>query len=213
MLDIKIIFITNAIALFVLSLYMMLRHRNHVQNRTVKFVTYFVVLYFLGFVLLLLRNKIPDFLSIVVANSFFVAGSVSLYVATRAILNLDAKWHLRYVVPVVVIFVGFIIFTYLDYDTATRIVIYFSFCTMFSLLSGYLFWVHASKRFIIFDKLSAMMFFGGAVLDILIIIRALSTQLAVNYLSITDAVITLSNLFLSVLILWFVLLVNYRIKK
>ncbi len=213
MLDIKIVFITNTIALFILSIYMMLRHRNNIKNRSIKFVTYFIVLYFLGFILLLLRNTIPDFLSILLANSFFVTGSISLYVAVRAILKFDASWHYRYWIPVVVLFLGMGFFTYLDYNTNARIIIYFGFCMLFAFLPGWLFWNHASKRFYYFDKISAMMFFADVVLCFLIILRAGFIQLEVNYLSITDTIIILPSIFMSVLILWLVLLTNYRLNN
>jgi hypothetical protein len=166
-----------------------------------------------GFVLLILRNQIPDFFSIVIANTFFAIGSLNLYVATRAIVNLDSKWHYRYYIPIVFIFVSFILFTYIDFNTPFRMVIYFTFATIYSFLSFYLFWFYASSEYRVFDKISAILFFIGILNASFMVLRVLFQDVTSYYFGNSDIFMYLPSINMLILSLWIAFLVRYRIKS
>lgn len=213
MLDIKTIFIANTALLLILSIYMALIYKKNIHNRTIKFITYFVVFYFIGLLLFILRNKVPDFLSIVIANTLFIAGSHSLYLATRDIVGLESKWHNRYWIPIVVVFIGFNIFIYVDFNSNIRMLIYAFYAIIYSFLSMSLFWVYTSAKFKIFDKISVIVFLISFLIETSVFLRFLFIKVSTYYFGNTDIFIYLPNLALFILNLWVIALVKYRIKN
>lgn len=212
MLDIKTIFFANIFVLFILSIYLVYLHKKNPSNRALKFVANFVIFYFLGLVLFILRNQIFDFLSIVIATTFFAFGSVSLYVATRDIVGLDSKWHSRYWIPILIVFAGHFIFTYIDFNTNMKMTIYYTFCVFYSSLSFWLFWFYSAKKFKVFDKISSLVFLIGCLIFLVILLRVHLLNVATYYFANTDIFILLPNLYMLILNLWIIALVTYRIK-
>lgn len=207
------LFSINIVLLFVLASYLLLKYQNNSHNRVLKLVSYFVISYFVGFVLLVLRNQIPDFFSIVVANTFFAMGSLNLYVATKTMLDLDSKWHYRYTIPILVIFLSFILFTYINFDTSMRMIIYFSFVAIYSWLSFYLFWRYSSEKLKVFDKLSAVVFLIVCFNALFIIVRVFLKNVPSYYFGSIDMLIYLPSINMLLLNLWVVFLIKYRIKS
>lgn len=183
------------------------------ENRVIKFITYFVVLYCLGFILFILRNQIPDFLSIVIANTFFALGSLCLYVTTRAIVGLDSKWQIRYWIPVLIIFVGFYIFTFIDFNSNMRALMYSVFALFYSLLDMWLFGFYTSSKFYTFDKISSIVFLVGAIIFLLRAIESRIIHIEAYYFNNVDLFLYLPNIYMLILNIWVILLVTYRIKN
>lgn len=213
MLDMKMLFIINTVILLVLSIYMLFLYKKNSQNRAIKFITYFVVLYCLGFILFILRNQIPDFLSIVIANTFFALGSLCLYVTTRAIVGLDSKWQIRYWIPVLIIFVGFYIFTFIDFNSNMRALMYSVFALFYSLLDMWLFGFYTSSKFYTFDKISSIVFLVGAIIFLLRAIESRIIHIEAYYFNNVDLFLYLPNIYMLILNIWVILLVTYRIKN
>jgi hypothetical protein len=192
---------------------MLFLYKKNSQNTAMKFITYFVVLYCLGFILFILRNQIPDFLSIVIANTFFALGSLCLYVAIRAIVGLNSKWQIRYWIPILIVFVGFYIFTLIDFNPNMRALIYSVFVLFYSLLDMWLFGFYASSKFYIFDKISSMVFFVGFVIFSLVAIESRIIHIDAYYFNNVNIIIYLPNIYMLMLNLWIISLVTYRIKN
>ncbi len=209
----KMLFIINTVILLILAIYMLFLYKKNSQNRATKFITYFVVLYCLGFTLFILRNQIPDFLSMVIANTFFALGSLCLYVATRAIVGLDSKWQIRYWIPVLIIFVGFNIFTFIDFNPNMRALMYSVFALLYSLLEMWLFGFYTSSKFYTFDKISSIVFFVGAIIFLLRAIESRIIHIDAYYFNNVNLIISLPNIYMLVLNIWILTLVTYRIKN
>jgi len=192
---------------------MLFLYKINPKNRVIQFATYFSVLFFIAFFLFILRNKIPDFLSIVLANTSFAVGTISLYIAIKASLKLDSKWHVRDWIPILVIFVGFFIFTYASFSFNTRIVIYCLFATVYFSLMGWLFWVYGLKQFKLFDFMSILLFIYGAIAFLSVMIYANIEAISTYYFSNTSFIMYLPNIFYLLLNFWTVALVKYRIKN
>jgi hypothetical protein len=210
---IKVLFITNTIVLFSLTIYLLYKWKHDKHYRALKLLAIFIASYFIGHFLLILRNQIPDFFSIVVANTFFAIGSLNLYVATKAILNLDSKWYNRYYVPIVIIFLSFILFTYIDFNTSARIMIYYSFVTIYSFFSFYLFWFYRCEKFVLLDKITAIFFFIGVVNSSFMVLRVFMKNITSYYFGNLDLFIYSAAISMLFFCLWIILLVKYRIKN
>lgn len=213
MLDLKIVFIINTFVLFFLSIYMFIKYKQNPYNRTIKFLTYFANCYFIGFLLVISRNKISDFISIVIANTLFISGTISLYIAIRALLNLDSQVHIRYIIPILIIFVGFFIFTYIDYNIEARLILFSSSCIFFASIYSWLFWFYSSEKFTLFDRVSCFLF----IIEVMLFTTRILNSFSINiqaYLFRNESIFSyLPNLFMLTLNIWIVILVKYRIPK
>lgn len=213
MLDIKTVFIINIILITILSFYMLVVYIKNSRNRAIQFITYFTVLFFFAFILFYLRNQIPDFLSIVIANTLFSIAIVSLYIAIKDSLQLDSKWHIRYWIPIVVFSVGFFIFTHLSFNFSSRIYIYCIFVIIYCIHFAWLFWIYKSKEFKLFDTLSSILFLLGVIVFSLVMVSSNIETLSTYYFSNTTFALYLPNIFYFMLNLWAVVLIKYRIKN
>lgn len=209
---IKIVFIINIIILFLLSTYILLKYKKKLHNPQIRYLLLFVVCYLIGLILFVLRNNIPDFLSIVIGTTLFATGSVNLYIATRAVLGLDYHWKSRYYIPIFLVALGHTIFTYIYFSTAIKMSIYYSFAILYSTLSMWLFWRYASQRFHFFDKFSSVVFLIGVIIFFIILLRVLSINAESYFFSNTDFFIFLPNSYMLLLNVWFIALLKYRIK-
>lgn len=210
---IKIIFIVNAILLFLLSIYTLWAYKKNKAQRTIKLIFFFALFYFIGFLFFILRNKIPDFFSIVLALLFFTAGSLNQYVAIRSLLGLDSTWKIRYYIPISIAFIGFYTFTYIDFNTYMRTVIFSSLMILYSLLDMWLFWNHSSKEHRLFDKLSFIVFFISFLVFLIRFIYMSSINISSYYFNNSSFFVLLPNLYMLLLNIWVILLIRYRIKN
>lgn len=213
MLNIKIIFLINTFLLFIFSVFFIIYFLKNPHNKIIKFITYFVSSYFLGFVLFIFRNQISDFFSIVIANTLFATGSLNLYLATRAIVNLKSKWEFRYCLPIFIIFMGHYIFTYIDFNIHMRVIIFNLFAMVYSFFSFLFFWKNSSIKYRIFDKISSIIFLIGSIMFFILSLYSYSINISAYYFSNTDFFLILPNLYILALNLWIISLIAYRIKN
>ena len=211
--DIKTLYMISTIILSFASIILILNYRKNPQNDGVKYLTYFIILHLIGFILFLLRNQIPDFISIVLANTLFAVGTISLFLAIKALVKIEPILHKRYLLPVFTYFIGFVLFTYVTYDTKTRMLIYYIFCTMYLLPSSWLLWINKSSKYKLFDKLTSILFF-----TISFILIWMITQ--VSFITLHSYIFTNSNIFMMIGVLiiymfslWSLLALKYRIKN
>jgi hypothetical protein len=171
-------------------------------HKGVKYFFVFSLFFFVSQILTGLRNIIPDFLSIIVGNNLLISGHIFLYMAVKGLFGLDSAWYNRYLIPIVVVLIGFIFFTYFIYDIQMRIVIFSLFCALYSLIIGWLFWKYTSLQFIILNRLTALLIFSSAIMFIIRAIKASIIQLPANYLSSTDTTIILPYVYMIVITIW-----------
>jgi hypothetical protein len=211
--DMKIIFAINTLVLLIISIISTVEYKKNTKNDSIKFLQLFIVLHFVGFVFFILRNQIPDFISIIIANTLFAIGTLSLYLATKSIMNIQPIWHNRYVVPIIIFFIGFIIFTYAEYDTRTRILIYYIMCFMYTISIAWLFWHTNSIKFKIFDKISAVLFTAVFLIFLGIILQTTFIKLQTYYFSNANTFMILSILIMDLLAFWTLFTIKYRVKN
>lgn len=213
MLDIKILIIITFFSLVILVMISSILWYKSPQKKYLKYFALFSIFFLIGQVLTSSRNIIPDLLSIVIGNTLLVLGYIFLYIGIRDLLNLDAKWHNRYFIPIGVILLGFILFTFVYYNVAMRIVIFSVFCVIYGSIVTLMFLKKARKEFKVFDYISACLFFIGVVLFTVRIIKASTIDLPANYLSTTDLMITLVYVYLFFMTLWLsVILIRTEIQ-
>lgn len=211
--DIKILFSVNLLILFVVSATLLMKYKNNRQNTSIQYLTYFIGLHFIGFILFVLRNEIPDFISIIVANMFFAGGTLFFYLAIKTLVNEKTIWRNQYYIPIIVFFIGFITFTYVIYDTKTRIMIYYFYCTVYVLPSAWLLWKHEASRFKLFDKATAVLLFIISFIFIAIIIQSIFIKLQDYYFSNNNIFMIVSIVIIDIFGLWTLLALTYRVKK
>lgn len=213
MIDSKILFSITVSVLLVALIDILYRYYKGQRELVVRYAILVVASYLLGLSLILLRNMIPDFFSIVVANTFFIIGAICVYITSRAVLGLESKWHMRYWIPVAIIFIGFSIYTYLDFNMNARLILHFSFCVLYYALASWLFWIYARSESHRFDRLSAVMFFIFFLFSLFIVFKGTTSKLELNLLSNNDGLLLLPSIDISMLGIWSMLLVRYRPQK
>jgi len=186
-------------------------HNNNKKEQQLIF--YFVLCYFLGLIFIVLRNKIPDFFSIVLSNTIFAVGSVSLYLGSKAILKLDSKWYIQHIIPIIIVFVGHFTFTYVYYNTQFRIFSYSLFASAFSFLSAHLFWKYKSKKYFLFDTISVFVFLTGALSFLLVALKVNLIDVSTYFFNNSKWIFLLPNLYLFLIVIWFVSLLLFRLKN
>lgn len=213
MLDVKTLFIVGTLVLLLVSIIMIHSYKQNPKNKARKYLTLFILLHFIGFIGFILRNQIPDFVSIIVANTLFASGTLSLYIATKIITNKTPAWHNRYLIPLVIFAIGFIVFTYVEYDTSTRTLLYYLFCFIYTSAIAWLFWFNDSAAFRVFDRLSALFFATLSIIFLAVVFQTSFTQLQAYYFSNTNTFMILSIFIMIILNLWAVAVAKYRIKN
>lgn len=211
--DIKVLFTVNLLILFIVSSILTINSRKKTQNNSIKFLAYFILLHFIGFIFFVLRNQIPDFFSIIIANMLFSVGMLFLYMAIKTMVNIEPIWQNRYYIPLFIYFIGFIMFTYINYDIKIRILIYYSFCAIYMLTSGWLLWKNNSPEFKFFDKITAILFFIISFILIGIILQATMIKIETYYFRNTNIFMIISISILDLLSLWTLIALKYRVKN
>jgi len=212
LLSIKAIFILNIIILFILSFYILFLLKKTPQKRVLKLLLTFTLSYAIGYIIFILRNQIPDLISIIIANTLFITGSIGLYMMTKEILNLDSKWKIRYIIPIFVIFISFSIFTYIDFNTNMRMIIFNLFIAIYTMRGAFLLKKHALDSYKLFDKVSSILFLLGSIIFILITLLIIEVPINSYYLSNRNIFIYLPNIYMLVLNIWIASVLYYRIK-
>lgn len=211
--DVKIIFTINTIILAIISIVMIINYLKYPKNSSIKYLSLFIILHFIGFIGFIFRNQIPDFLSIVIANTLFAAGTLSLYLSTRAITKQKPIWNNRYFIPLFTYFIGFIIFTYVEYDTSIRVFIYYLFCFIYTLSIAWLFWFSSSVKYKIFDRASALFFAALAIIFLGVVFQATFIKIQAYYFSNANTFMLLSILAINILCVWSIVVLRYRVKN
>jgi len=196
MLDFKTLLFLAFVFLFFATIYGFWLEKKHPQAQGIRFFTLFAFSFLVGKSLHAMRNLIPDFFSIVFANTLIALGTLWLYVALRALFGLDARWHKRYFVPVILVFTGFVIFTYLFYDTNMRILILSLFFAFYLGLFAWMSWRYGAKPFARLHRFTSLFFALGAVLFIARSFAANTLYLPANYLSTKELYILLPYYYL-----------------
>jgi hypothetical protein len=181
-------------------------------HKSVKYFFVFSLFFFVRQILTGLRNIIPDFLSIIIGNNLLISGHIFLYLATRGLFGIDSQWYNRYFIPIVVVLLGFIFFTYFIYDIQMRIVIFSLFCALYSIIIGWLFWEYTSSRFMILNRLTALVILASAVIFIIRAIKASIIQLPANYLTTTETTIVLPYIYMIIITVWLAVVFTLHIS-
>jgi len=182
------------------------------KNKNLKYLLVFNLGFLLGQLLLILRNTIPDFFSIVVGNSFLVAGHICVYVASRGLLKLENRWRNRYFIPIGVVAIGLCVFTYVYYHTEMRIVIFSLFCTIYGVILAWIFLKYASGKLLLLHYLTSFFFLISAVMFFIRAITASIIDFPVSYLSINDLMIVMPYVYLVFISFWLCLLFALQIR-
>lgn len=211
--DIKTLVIINALLLFPIGLYAAFLYKKSPLNQPLRFAFYFFISLFIAFVFIALRNKIPDFISIVLANTLIAMSWIYLYLSVSSAVEPSSKWLKRYFIPVGVIFIGFIFFTHLHNDVNIRLIITYSFVLVMFSLCARVFWLHWQEKFYYFDRASALFFLIIPLLSSILIFKLTFKNLPLNMLSINETVFASTLIFVMFLLMWFLIFMNYRVKN
>ena len=213
MLDMEILIISSTFVLAILMISSLFFWYKFPEEKYTKYFSLFSLFFFIGEILTSSRNIIPDVLSIIIGNLFLISGYIFLYIGIKALLNLEAAWHNRYIIPILVTLLGFLIFTYIYYNVAMRIIIFSVFCVLYGSVIGWIFWKNVRKNFKIIDYSSSLFFFIGVVIFILRTFWASRIEVPANYLSTTDLMITLAYVYLIFMIIWITIIQTINIIK
>lgn len=210
--DIKTLIIVSFVTLSMLTItsYVLMRH--FPTDKSLKYFFAFSFLFFIGQIFTGLRNIIPDFFSIIIGNNLLISGHILLYIAVRGLLSMEVRWYNRYFIPIGVVLMGFIFFTYFIYDIQMRIVIFSLFCALYGAIIGWLFWEHASSEFKILNRFTAILFFLSTVMFIVRAVKSTVMQLPANYLNNTEITIVLPYIYLIIITIWLSLVFTLQTK-
>jgi hypothetical protein len=213
MLNMKMLIISSFFSLVVLTITSSVLLYKFPRENHFKYFTLFSIFFLIGEILTSFRNVISDILSIVIGNTFLITGYIFLYIGVRALLNLEAKWHNRYLIPIGIILFGLILFTYIHYDVSMRIVIFSIFCILYGSIISWIFWKNATKRFKVLDYISALLFFIGVVMFVIRALKASTIELSGNYLSVTNLMITSVYVYLFFITIWLTIILIIRARQ
>jgi len=215
MLDLKILMII-AFSIFTIATFINLTLIYYfAKNKTLKYLLGFNIGFLFGLLFMILRNSIPDFLTIIVGNTLLTTGYVFIYMAAKGLLKQETLWHFRYLIPVFVVFIGLVFFTYGYYDVGMRIVIFSLFCVIYGFALGLLFWKHAYGKFLLLYRLSALLSFASSGVFLLRAFSASTFEIPVSYFQVLVfpyiyliVMVILLNILFSLQILH-----NYKLEK
>ncbi|CAM3949404.1 hypothetical protein [Arcobacter cloacae] len=206
--DIKLLIISTFFSLSILLLTSIISCYKLPEKNYPKCFLLFSIFFLLGQLLTTYRNVLPDLLSIVFGNLLLVIGYIFLYIGIRDLLNLNAQWNNRYLIPIGVMCIGFILFTYINYNLAMRIVIFSIFCVIYGLIIAWLFFKNKNNGFEKFNTISAFLFLIGVILFLIRTFKASTIKIHGNYLSTTDLMISLVYGYLLIMTIWLTILLT-----
>ena len=211
MLDMKLLIIGSSFTLIILAITSSFFMFKYPKIRYMKCFFIFSILFFIGLLLTSSRNIISDFFSIIMGNMLLITAYMILYIGIQDLLNLDGKWRSRYFIPIMVTFFGFILFTYVHYDVAMRIIIFSIFCLLYCSVISWMFLKNARKELIIIDYLSSFFFFIGIIMFTFRMFWASLIEIPANYLATTDFMIILAYMYLIFITIWLlIILINSK---
>lgn len=213
MVNIIPLFILNAITFILLTCYIFFQYKNRLNILEFRYLFYFSLFGGISLSLLILRNIIPDFFSIVIANTFAAAGTIYIYLAARAIVGIEHKWHHRYWIPISILFAGMLIFTHITFSTETRFLIYFSFMALYNGLIAWLFYTYKSSKFKLFDLSSSIVFTIGTFIFFSVMLYSSFKETAQYLFNNVNFIIIFAPLYMLILSIWVVIALKYRIKN
>ena len=209
---IKTIIVISFIALFVLTVTSYILMKHFPAHKSVKYFFVFSLFFFVGQVLVSMRNIVPDFLSIIVGSNLQISGYLFLYLAVRGLMGIDSKWYHRYFIPIIVVLMGFLFFTYVIYDTQVRIIIFCLFCVLYSIIIAWVFWDYSSSRFIILNKFTAGLFFIFAIGLIVSAIKIYIIQIPANFLRTNETMIVSLYIYWIAVTMWLAVVFTLQIS-
>jgi len=123
-LDLRTLSVNNILVSLSLGICLIQYSKNYPQFKGIKTIGYAFIVSGSGFLLIVLRNYIPDFLSIIISNVSFVLnmGLIHLGLAVFYGFNVKSIKQLHFVL-LISIFISALVFTYIENDTNIRIVI------------------------------------------------------------------------------------------
>ena len=199
------LFILNAITFILLTCCILFQHKNRLNILEIRYLFYFSLFWGISLCLLILRNIIPDFFSIVIANTFAAAGTIYIYLAVRTIVGIEHKWHHCYWIPISILFAGMLIFTYVIFSTETRFLIYFSFMALYNGLIAWLFYTHKSSKFKLFDLSSSIVFTIGTFIFFSITLYTSFKETAQYLFNNVNFIIVFAPLYMLTLSIWVII--------
>jgi hypothetical protein len=212
LLSLKILYTITSVVLILFSIYSFAIYKKNKIDLALRYLTYFCTLYAVGLILFVLRNQISDFLSIPIANSLFAIGSICLYIAIRALINLEAKWQQSYWIPVLMIFIGFCLFTYISFDANIRMFIFYFFLLCISIIDTRLFILYSSSMSKTFNRFSIFVFLLCAVIFLSLCIYLLFHHVSSYFFSNIDIILYIPCFYMLLLNIWVYLAIQYRLK-
>lgn len=153
-----IVLIGTFIALLAFAFSTLLLYLKYPKSRAVKLLSFYFLFFFLGLIATSLRNKIPDFISLQLGVVAFAVGYMFLYMAIKNMFGLESKWHKRYYIPIVLMFVGIFLFTYIYYDLHIRIVIFSIYIAIYTFATAWLLYEESVKHYKRFHQFIALIY-------------------------------------------------------
>jgi hypothetical protein len=160
------------------------------KNRGIKLFGIYFILVSIGLVLTSLRNKIPDFISLQIGVSIFSVAYMYLYLGLKDILGQDSKWRNRYFIPIIVLFIGIFMFTYIQYNLHMRIIIFSFYIAIYAFITSWLFYKASAIKFKTINLISSMSY---TIIAFVFLIRGLNSTTMSSQTGIKDFMMFIVN--------------------
>ena len=164
-----------------------------------------------GLLLLGLRGIIPDFISIVIANSLTVLGIGFLYVGTRNLLGAGSARHWHWI-GAGAMFIACIVFTYISPNLPARIIAFSVTTVPFYAACGWLFWRHGETQLRVLDRFTALLCISGAFMLLARAIAAPSANVSPDYLTTRSWLIALPYFYMILSNAWMGIMLTLTIS-
>lgn len=182
------------------------------EKKYFKYFALFPTFFLTGELLRTLRVYLPDFFSVIIGNTLMAFGIMFLYIGVRVLLNFDAKWNNRYYIPVSIVFLGFLLFTYIHYDVAMRIFIFSTFTIIYASGIAWRFFKYATEEYKVLDYISAALFLIGILIFLARTFKASMIEINVNYPKSSEILNSLIYLYLFFMTAWFNIILIVRAR-
>jgi hypothetical protein len=172
-----------------------------------KFLILFSINMLIGISLIHLRNSIPDFYSMIFSNLLIGLAEIFLYLAIKGMLGLDDNWKNRYYILILILFIGYMIFTYIYYDLSIKMMISSVYFMSFDAIMGLMFLRDRDKKFRFINIISSIVFFIGSGVFAIKLFNAIFGNINPSYLSNNNIFIYLPYFYLILFCIWMIFLV------
>lgn len=181
MINADVLMMSSFFSLLILIIVGFILYYKFPEKKYFKYFALFPTFFLTGEILRTLRVYISDFFSVIIANTLMVFGIIFLYIGVRAILNFEAKWNNRYYIPVSIVFFGFLLFTYIYYDIAMRILIFSTFTIIYASAIAWRFLKYPTKEYKVLDYISGVLFLVGILIFFARAFKASMIEINMNY--------------------------------